>query len=473
MKKFFLVSVFFVTVVQTTKLFADSVEISLNKALEIAAQNNLNIRIARKELREKEQQIKQNWSTLFPHLTSQASLLRQDAENGFQSLSDGQYDLRFVQLQLQINPGEFLHKLQAARDSYELSRQKLRQAEQDLEFQVIKAYFDVLLAEDQITSRRRSIKLYEENLQEVQKMYDAGSVPKFELLQAQVQLSSQRTLLTANLTQEKQSLDLFNFLLGKKGKSRVKPKSLQPGKAVTVAMPNKQEEQVITTLHQAALKKRPELNQLDFSARILKRERQSLGSSRIWPTFSVQGSYGKSYLLPNALNLEIIPGVSPDLSALTGRKEWQNTWQFQMAATYRWGGLIPLDQVAQGRKVLRSKEEQVKLQQKNLRDQIHINLSYHYNTLITAYQNIHSQTENVRTAEEGLRIAQESYAAGIIKNSELLNAELALSQARNALIQAVHNYYVSIAALSKETGDKALVKNVLFPKNGKQRRKKS
>ena len=65
---------------------------------------------------------------------------------------------------------------------------------------------------------------------------------------------------------------------------------------------------------------------------------------------------------------------------------------------------------------------------------------------------ITSQKENVKTAEEGLRIARESYRAGVIKNSELLTSELALTSAKTSYINALYTYYVALAELKKETG---------------------
>jgi len=81
-----------------------------------------------------------------------------------------------------------------------------------------------------------------------------------------------------------------------------------------------------------------------------------------------------------------------------------------------------------------------------------VSINSSYSKLLTACMTIKSQKENVKTAEEGLRIARESYRAGVIKNSELLASELALTSAKTSYINALYSYYVAMAELKKETG---------------------
>ena len=83
---------------------------------------------------------------------------------------------------------------------------------------------------------------------------------------------------------------------------------------------------------------------------------------------------------------------------------------------------------------------------------ISINISSGYSKLITSGLTIASQKENVETAEEGVRIARESFRAGVIKNSELLTSEFALTSAKTGYINAINSYYTALAELKKETG---------------------
>lgn len=141
-----------------------------------------------------------------------------------------------------------------------------------------------------------------------------------------------------------------------------------------------------------------------------------------------------------------------DLSQIAGERKWQPNWMIRVAATYRWSALLPVDSTrAQGREArargLEAEEEIAKV--KRL---VTISIKSSYSNILTANQTISSHRENVDKAKEGLRIARESYRAGVIKNSELFGAQVALTQAQAGYINAVNSYYQSLAKLRKDIG---------------------
>jgi outer membrane protein TolC len=160
-------------------------------------------------------------------------------------------------------------------------------------------------------------------------------------------------------------------------------------------------------------------------------------------------------LEPNGINSTIatpMGPITPDFSGISGSDEWQNTWQVKVAATYRWGALFPSDSLRAQEREERLKVKEGEQELARLRSAISVSINSSYSKLLTAYLTINSQRENVKTAEEGLRIARESYRAGVIKNSELLSSELALTSAKTSYINALYSYYVALAELKKETG---------------------
>jgi outer membrane protein TolC len=170
----------------------------------------------------------------------------------------------------------------------------------------------------------------------------------------------------------------------------------------------------------------------------------------IWPTFFVGGYYGMTKNDPNAIG-----GGNPMLAGLSdvfGDDKWQNTWQVRVAATYRWGSLLGLDSnssFAKGEALAAKQGEEEMLKLKRL---IAINIDSVYSRLITSYMTILSQRDNVDTALEGLRIARESFKAGVIKNSDLISSDLALTTAKTSYINAIRSYYTALAELKNETG---------------------
>ncbi len=422
--------------------------LSLDDAIALALKNSPEYIIAQHKLKQADEKIAQAWGMLYPALESEASALRQYAENGFMSLSDGQYDLKFVQLKFGINPGNFYNSLSQSYNNYKLAKEELKKIKASIEYNVIKSYFDVITAHEIIKLRENSIVVLQTNLADVNRQFNTGSIPKFELLQAQVQLQSQEPLLIEARNNYATALDLFNYNLG--AKSGTYSVTFH-GYDSDLKKPHSSE--IVDLLVEKALVHRPEVLQLSLSKDIAGDSIDATQSVYLWPTFTVAGYYGKSYLMPNAPQIELpFPGQSIDLSAITGTREWQTTWQVRVAATYRWGALAPVDSVQAAEREQKEKLKEIEQQLQQIKQAIAIAVRADYGKLVTAYQTMIAQRKNIETATEGLRVARESYRAGVIKNADLLNAELQLTSARMGYIKAINDFWCAVAQLKKDTG---------------------
>jgi len=446
--KFFLIINIFMMLLcsGTDSKAADPKSISVQEAVNIALANNHDYKIAEFKLKEADQGINAVWGELFPVLESEAALTRQKAEKGFMSLSDGQYDVKFVQMRFGINPGSFYNSLQLSRKLYIASKEEVKRIKSETELQVIKSYFALILAEEMIKLRKESIDQLKANLKDVQNLYSTGSIPKFDLLQAKVQLNSQVPLLLESENNYKTSLDYFNYILGSNENSRadisVLEKNIEEISAIDM-------DKKIDMLTSSALKNRPELMQIQKKIEASGHKENIYDSYYLWPTFSAGGYYGMTKSDPNAVNTGAIP---IDFSKITGDSKWQNTWQVRVAATYRWGSLFNVDSnssYSREEALIAKQGEEELLKLKRI---IAININSGYSKLLTSYLTIVSQKENVETAGEGVRIARESFRAGVIKNSDLLTSELALTSAKTGYINAINSYYTALAELKKETG---------------------
>lgn len=431
-------------------LKGEPVGIDIDEALKIALENNHDYKIAKLRARIAEEKVNTVWGQLMPVLESEASILRQYGESGFMSLSDGQADIKFIQMKFGINPGVFYNSLQASKKSYSVFNEELRRIKSDVEYSVIKSYFDLLLADEIIELRKESLGVLKANLNDVKNMYGSGVVPKFEMLQAQVQMMNQEPELFAAESESRVAFEIFNHRLGRKRGLYTVQKDVLKGEVKPVVCDNVDKK--IDMLTSVALKNRPEVIQIQKKIEAAEDSKNAYSSYYLWPTFSIGGYYGLTRLAPNEIEFPSIGPVTPDFSGITGNDYWQNTWQVKIAATYRWGSLFPTDSVR-----AQEREERLKIQEgeeelSRLRSAIYITINSAYSKLLTAYMTITSQKENVKTAEEGLRIARESYKAGVIKNSELLTSELALTSAKTSYINALYTYYVALAELKKETG---------------------
>ena len=272
-------------------------KIGIEKAIRIALESNQDYKIA--ILREKEagEKVDAAWGQLWPVLESEASAMRQKAENGFMSMSDGQNEIRFVQLKFGLNPGIFYHSLRASQDASKIAREDVRRIKASVEHSVVKGFFDVLLAGEIVKLQQESIDVLNTNLRDVQNMYKTGSVPKFELLQAEVELHKHEPMLLEAKNNKKLALDMFNFTLGSDKLEFAPDDSILKDESMkSPAGGTSKEEYLITT----ALKNRPELIQLEKKRSLTEHSKNINSSYYLWPTFSIGGYYGKTQYLPNS-----------------------------------------------------------------------------------------------------------------------------------------------------------------------------
>jgi len=445
--------IFTMLLLSASYLKAEPAGITVDEAVRIALESNHDYKIADLRTRESEERVNAVWGQLMPVLESEASVLRQNAESGFMSMSDGQSDIKFIQMKFGINPGIFYNSLQASKKSYSASKEELRRIKSEVEYNVIKSYFDLLLADEMTVLKKESLEVLKVNLKDVKNMYGTGTVPKFEVLQAQVRMMNQEPELFSAESGGRVALEMFNHRLGGGRKLYTVNKEVLKGevKPVLCNDPDRQ----IDMLTSVALKNRPEVIQIRKKIEIAEHTENAYSSYYLWPSFSVGGYYGMTKLEPNAIDATFstpLGQVTPDLSGISGTDDWQNTWQVRVAATYRWGALFPADSVRAREREERLKVKEGEQELARLRSAISVSINSSYSKLLTAYMTINSQRENVKTAEEGLRIARESYRAGVIKNSELLASELALTSAKTSYINALYSYYVSLAELKRETG---------------------
>lgn len=307
--------------VAVSSLHAEPVQLSLDEAVKIALQGNYDYKIAELKMRESEERINSVWGQLMPVLESEASVARQYAENGSMSLSDGQTDIKFIQMKFGINPGVFYNSLQASKKSYAISKEDLRRIKSDVEYGVIKSYFDLLLADETIGLREESLDVLKANLKDVRNMYGTGAVPKFEVLQAQVQMMNQEPDLFRAQSGSRVALDMFNHRLGSERNSYTVKSEVLKGdvKPLVCSDPDKK----IEMLTSVALKNRPEVIQVQRKIEAAGHSEDLYASYYLWPSFSVGGYYGMTKLDPNSIDTGISGPFAPDFSGISGTDEWQ------------------------------------------------------------------------------------------------------------------------------------------------------
>lgn len=290
------------------------------------------------------------------------------------------------------------------------------------------AYYDVLLAEQQIIVNEASVKLLQKELDDQQRRFDAGTVPHFNVLRAEVAVANAKPALIHARSQFRIAKNVLVNLLGYNLPREVLeniPMTLTDSFDVApwnLALPD---------AIQQALERRSELKALRQQV-ILQDLNVVNAKSGYKPTVSAFAGY-------NWMNNEFSTDLSDELDGwvVGGQVSWDI-----------FDGALTIGKVKQA-KALYAKS-QTELEDRSR--QVELNVRTAFSDFIEAKEVLDSQIKVQEQAEESLREANARFDAGTGTQLDVLDAETSLTQARTTQVQAQHDYAAARARLERAIG---------------------
>jgi len=292
------------------------------------------------------------------------------------------------------------------------------------------AYYDTLLAAQQITVHEASVVLLQKELEDQQHRLDAGTVPKFNVLRAEVAVANERPNLIRARNQYRIAKNNLANLLGYNLPRDIWeniPLNLTDtleAAPYEVNLPDAIQQALARRTELTALRKQVELQQLNLvNAR-----------SGYKPTVQLFAGY-------NWYNAQFTPPVELDHDIHGWNAGAQMKWNiFDGLLTH--GKVIQADaQFARAKTDLADQSRQIELAVRTA-----------YSDFIEAKEVLESQAKVQEQADEALREAKARTDAGTGTQLDVLDAETSLTQARTTQIQALHDYTAARAKLERAIG---------------------
>jgi outer membrane protein TolC len=296
------------------------------------------------------------------------------------------------------------------------------------------AYYDVLLAAQQITVHEASVNLLQKELEDQQHRLDAGTVPKFNVLRADVAVANERP----NLIQARN-----NYRIAKNNLSNLLGYNLpreileEVPLNLTDALESAPYDVNLPDAIQQALARRTELTVLRKTVELEKLNIVN-AKSGYKPTVSLFAGY-------NWFDAQFTPPVelNHDINGWNAGAELE--WNiFDGALTH--GKVIQANAL-----YAKSKTDLVDQSR-----QIEIEVRTAYSDFIEAREVLESQKTVQAEAEEALSEAKSRADAGTGTQLDVLDAETSLTQARTTQIQALHDYDTARAKLQRAIGEEMI-----------------
>lgn len=160
-------------------------------------------------------------------------------------------------------------------------------------------------------------------------------------------------------------------------------------------------------------------------------------------TFARSGWFPQIYLTGNYYYARPNPRIVPTLD------RFKDTWDIGVTASFdiwNWGSTIHQTEQAQAQLA------QVQDALEQLEDAITLEVTQHFLELKKAKERIAVSEKAVSQAEENYRVTNEKFKLGLASNSDLLDAEVALLQAKTNYTQSLVDYELAQARLQKSLG---------------------
>ncbi|MBV3855739.1 TolC family protein [Bacteroides thetaiotaomicron] len=419
---------------QTEQTTQNTLTLTLDKALEIALDENPTIKVAAEEIALKKVASKEAWQSLLPEASLNGSLdhtiKAAEMKLNDMSFKMGQDGTNTANAGLSINLPLFAPAVYRAmsmtKTDIELAVEKSRASELDLINQVTKAYYQLMLAQDSYEVLQGSYKLAEDNFNVVNAKYQQGAVSEFDKISAEVQMRS----IKPNVISAANAVTLaklqLKVLMGITADVDIKTDdNLTNYESMLFANQLKEED--------VSLENNTTMKQFELNMKLLEKNVKSL-KTNFMPTLSMSFSYQYQSLYNPNINF------------------FDYTWSNSSSLMFNLS--IPLYRASNFTKVKSARIQMRQLDWNRIDTERKLNMQVvsYRNNMTASSEQVVSNKENVMQAEKAVQIAGKRYEVGKGTVLELNSSQVSLTQAQLTYNQSIYDYLVAKADLDQVLG---------------------
>ncbi|MBP2625371.1 MAG: outer rane efflux protein [Firmicutes bacterium] len=401
-------------VLNTAISLAASPEISLDDSVAMALKNNPSIQMALADKEKALWGIKEIEAGKMPTLSLSSGYNRSP---GASSPTDSFNNSIKLNWSLYTG-GRVEGQIDQAKLNADIANLGVAKAEQQLKLDTTTSYYNVLQGRNVVKVNQETVDNLTQHLKNVQAQYQVGTIAKSDLLRSEVELANAQQ----NLTKAQNTYDVavasFNNVTG----MPLDSENIMKDDLTYVKYDLSLEDSI-----KLAQQKRPEIAQSQDNIDIAKTGVKIANSNKL-PTVAVSASDG--------LNGSNFPGQN-------------NNWSIGVSASWN---LFDAGVTSAKVKEAKANEEKIKAGDKQTRDGIELEVRQSYLSMKEAEARMATSQVAVDKGAEDLKASQAKYYAGVGTNIDVMDAQMALTQAKTNATQAAYDYNVNKAKLEKAVG---------------------
>ena len=409
-----------------------TMHLTLDKAIELALDENPTIKVAEKEIELKEVSKTEAWQNLLPTVSLDGTVTYNikvaEIKTSMGSFKMGMDDSNTwngaLQVALPLYAPAVYQTMNLTKSDLKLAVEKSRGSKIDLVNQVTKAFYQLMLAQDSYNVLNENYKLAETNFNIVNAMYEQGRVSEYDKISAEVQKNSAwPSVISGKNAVEIAKLQL-KVLMGITADIDI---------VIDDNLKNHEGEMKMATNEEMDLSNNSTLRQIDMQGELLSKQRKLLKTS-YHPTLALVGSY--QYQSMSNTNWEI------------SNYNWSNASSLTLSLS------IPIFKASNQTKLKSNKIQQYQLAETRINTERMLSMqaqSYMDNMTKSAEQ-LESNKTAVELAKKGLEISQKRYDVGKGTILELTNSQVSLTNVKLSYNNTIYDYLVAKSELNTVLG---------------------
>jgi outer membrane protein TolC len=406
--------------------------LDIEQAVKLALANNVGLASSRIDTAAKQRKVDTAWNVFIPTVDVSGTMARMNVPTvvGFSELPRWSAS-GSLSAQLMLNVAIF-EGMDNLRLEYEAGLISYAQARTKLERDVRKAYYSILLLQENVALMQENIAAAERRSAQAEANYRAGLVPELTFLQARVAAANLKPALEELRNAVTSSLAGFAMNLG-----------LPRGTSISLAeVPAPVFVELdANELSGTVASGRLEVRSLLKSLELIESARKLTALQLYSPTLVLGLNFDPTF-----------QGDPLDESWFKDEGWKQRSGMFRATLSYRLNGLLPVTKEAQGLQELDESREKLRIALAQTIRGMETEVDSIILRLDKARRTIDALQLNVELAQRAYSLAEEAYRSGAKDLLDVQNAELELRKARNEVLKEKFNYLTGLLDLEYALG---------------------
>lgn len=426
----------------------DAVKLNLDEAVKYALENSRTLKSNDIDLEIKARASKYSWNVFLPTVqatgtmsrateyspssaaTSQlmASILKTTPKTDFENEEDHWSVVGGVSASLNLSLA-YIQQIRAAKANYEVGKISWEQSNNETVVNIKKLFYGLLLQQENLKIQKTTLENARQRYNQAATNFRSGSIPKIQMLQAQVNYENTKPEVEDAERSFGQQLDTFAFLIGLPVGTNIELEgSIEPIYIEVNA------DDLLAKYKDESL----DIRSLQGNIDALKMQLSALNLASYTPALALNYSWQPVYIGGGAF------GFAGDIGK---DDKWYDSGSFSATLAWNLTNMLPWSSQRQTAADLKANIAKLELTMETLQENQKIQVRTAVDTLNQAKEQIDSMGRTVEVAQEAYDMSARSYRNGTMELLDLRDAESSLNQAKLGLLSKKMSYISALLDL--------------------------